>query len=275
MDEEYESLLKNKTWILTKLPSGRKPITTKWVYKLKRKVDGSIERYKARLVARGFSQRAGLDCKETFSPVVRLDSIRLILAIAAQEDLELVHFDVRTAFLHGLVEEEIYMLQPEGYEVDGDVVCKLVKSLYGLKQASRAWNTCFVKFLKKFDLIPLQKDSCILVRKSSMDKVTLMIAIYVDDGLACSSSKSLLKEVIAYLKMRFEISIMDPKCFVGLEIQRDRVKRTLTINQGYYISRIIKRFNMSNAKPASTPADINLKLTKLGGPDGEEKWLES
>lgn len=270
MDDEYESLMKNKTWILTKLPPGRKPITTKWVYKLKRKIDGSIERFKARLVARGFSQRAGLDYKETFSPVVRLDSVRLILAIAAHENLALIHFDVRTAFLHGTLEEDIYMLQPQGYEVKEDLVCKLVKSLYGLKQASRAWNTCFIEFLKKFNLVPLQKDSCILVRKASTDKITLLIAIYVDDGLACSSSKSLLKEVIAHLKSRFEISVMDPKCFVGLEIKRNRAERTLTISQNYYISRIIKRFNMSNAKPASTPADINLKLTKLGGADGEE-----
>lgn len=270
MDDEFLSLQKNETWKLVKLPKDRKPITSKWVYKVKRHTDGTIERYKARLVVRGFSQRVGLDYQETFSPVVRLDSIRILLAIAAEEDLEIVHFDVRTAFLHGSLDEDIYMIQPQGYEErEEELVCKLQKSLYGLKQASRAWNTCFVQFLKEYNLVPLKKDSCILVKRSE-DGITLVIAIYVDDGLACSNSMTLLKEVIRYLESRFEISVMDPTCFVGLQIYRDRANRSLTINQSYYIKRIIERFNMSNAKPVSTPAEMNVKMTSNGGPNGED-----
>ena len=269
MDDEYESLVKNKTWSLVKLPAGRTPITCKWVYKLKRNTDGSVARFKSRLVARGYSQKKGIDYKETFSPVARLESIRLILAVAAAEDMEMVHFDVRTAFLHGNLEEEIYMNQPEGYEKDVGLVCKLEKSLYGLKQASRAWNLCFTNFLKEFSLQSTYKDDCVFVKKESGIAV-LIIALYVDDGLICSTSRSLLNDVVAHLRSKFEVTTLDPKCFVGLQIERDRANKESFIHQQFYINKVVRRFELQNSKEISTPADSNQILCKDGTTDGRK-----
>ena len=139
MDEEMDSLHKNHTWDLCKLPKGRKSIGCKWVYTKKEGVLGTEVRFKARLVAKGFAQREGVDYNEVFSPVVKHTSIRVLLALVAQFDLELEQLDVMTAFLHGDLEEEIYMSQLEGYGVVGkeDFVCKLEKSLYGFKQSPR------------------------------------------------------------------------------------------------------------------------------------------
>ena len=152
MDEEFEALTKLGTWTLVPLPKGRRTIDCKWVYKVKYDKNGNVERYKARLVARGFTQRYGLDYKETFSPVVMMSSIRILITLVNQFDLEVMQIDVKTAFLHGSLDEEIFMAQPEGYKRGENLVCKLEKSLYGLKQASKQWNTCFAAFLLEFNL---------------------------------------------------------------------------------------------------------------------------
>lgn len=268
MKEEYNSLVKNNTWDLVSLPKGRKAVSSKWVFKIKRRTDGTVERFKSRLVARGYTQKAGIDFHETFSPVARLDSIRLILSTAAKEDLELFHFDVATAFLNGILEEEIYMTQPEGFEKNKKLVCRLNKSIYGLKQASRAWNTCFTSFLKLFNLKPLKKDNCVFIKKDGNSM--LILALYVDDGLLCSNNQRLLKQTISYLKSRFEIKVMDAKCFVGLQIVRNRRKRELFIYQQFYIEKAINRFNLKNCKLYSTPADNGRVLCKGGTVDGKE-----
>jgi hypothetical protein len=141
MQEEYDYLVINNTWSLVPLPKGRKPISCKWVFKIKHGVDGEVERYKARLVARGFTQTFGADYNETFAPVAKFVSIRCILALAAIEDMEIHQMEVKIAFLNGDLEKEIYMEQPEGFTQEGEhLVCKLHKSLYGLKQSPKAWN---------------------------------------------------------------------------------------------------------------------------------------
>jgi transposase InsO family protein len=268
MQEEYKSLVKNKTWTLMTLPPGRSAIKCKWVFKIKRTTDGNIERYKARLVACGYSQKPGIDYKETFSPVVRLDSVRIILALVAKYDLELIHFDVKTAFLNGSITENIYMQQPEGFEKGSALVCKLNRSLYGLKQASKVWNDCFVSFLKEFHLEPLQKDTCILVRKKPNDKARLIIAIYVDDGLACSDDVTLLDKVVKHLSERFDITVMEAKCFVGLQIHRDRTRKTMFINQQHYIEQVVKMYHLEESKDVSTPLDNHQRLCIQGTNDG-------
>ena len=143
--KDEKSLQKNDVWELVKLPNGRKTVGSKWVFKEKIGADGSIEHYKARLVAQGYSQQRGLDYDETFSPVVRTESVCALIALAAKNNMILHHLDVTTAFLNGTLDEEIYMKQPEGFEIKGKehLVCKLRKSIYGLKQASRCWNTAF------------------------------------------------------------------------------------------------------------------------------------
>lgn len=268
MDDEFNSLMKNQTWDLVNLPNGRKPIKCKWVFKIKCKADGSVERYKARLVAKGYSQKPGIDYSETFSPVVRLDSIRLILSMVTKMDLEMCHFDIKTAFLYGHLEEEIYMDQPEGYIKDTGKVCRLKRSLYGLKQAPRAWNKCFSDFLSEFELEPLVKDSCIFMKRDKSGEV-LIIALYVDDGLVCSSSITLLEKVIFHLRQRFEIKTMDPSCFVGLEIRRERNRGEMFITQKHYIERVAKRFSLDNSKDVATPMIPNQQLCIAGAMDGK------
>lgn len=272
MREEYESLIKNKTWNVEKLPTGQKVVRNKWVYKIKRKTDGSIDRFKARLVAKGYTQKYGFDYEETFSPVVRLDSIRLIFALVAKLDLDMIHFDIKTAFLHGELKENIWMEEPEGFETKSGYACKLLKSIYGLKQASRCWNQCFTDFLKKFSLKPIQSDSCVLIRVDERSK--LIIAIYVDDGLACSNDKLLLEEVISHLKGKFEITLMEAQCFLGLEILRDRKRKLLGISQKHYIEKIVSKFELAESVGAPTPIEANIKLVKNGVSDISSKPVQ-
>ena len=142
MKAEIESLYSNQVWTLVDLPANIKPIGCKWVYKRKRGPDGRVETFKARLVAKGYTQKEGIDYEETFSPVAMLKSIRILLSIAAHLDYEIWQMDVKTAFLNGHLEEDIYMMQPDGFVANNQEqkVCKLQKSIYGLKQASRSWN---------------------------------------------------------------------------------------------------------------------------------------
>jgi hypothetical protein len=184
MEEEIASLKKNNTWILTKLPDGRKTVKNKWVFKTKRHSDGSLDKYKARLVAKGYSQRKGIDFTETFAPVVRYDSIRAVLAVAAHLNLEITQFDVKTAFLHGDLKEEIYMDQPEEFEDGTDRVCRLVKGLYGLKQPPRAWNEKLHNFFAQQGLARSEADHSLYYGCDSKGGVIILV-VYVDDGLLC------------------------------------------------------------------------------------------
>jgi len=143
MQEEIHALEKNKTWSLTELPPHHNAIGVKWVYKIKRAGDGSIDHYKARLVVKGYRQRYGIDYDKVFAPVVRFDTIRLIISLAASNKWKIYQLDVKSAFLNGILEEEVYVQQPEGFRVAGkeSKVYRLIKALYGLKQAPRAWNS--------------------------------------------------------------------------------------------------------------------------------------
>ena len=156
MEREMESLKKHDVWELVDLPPGKKAIGSKWVYKVKTNADGSIERYKARLVAQGYNQKFGADYDETFCPVVRQESLRLLMAMSVQQGLEMHHVDVNTAFLNGTLEEEVYLRQPKGFvkNEEKNLVCKLKKSLYGLKQSSRCWNVTLDAHLKSMGFIP-------------------------------------------------------------------------------------------------------------------------
>ncbi|UYV74792.1 hypothetical protein LAZ67_12001004 [Cordylochernes scorpioides] len=185
MNEEMNSLTENDVFECTTLPPGQKPIDCKWVLKTKLNSKGEITRYKARLVAKGFVQKKGIDYEETFSPVARHDTIRTLLAIAANEDLKLVQFDIKTAFLYGDLQDQIYIKQPEGFNNGTDLVWKLKKSLYGLKQSPRCWNQKIVNFMKERCLKESTADPCLFFRKTN-DQL-LIIAIYVDDGIIAAN----------------------------------------------------------------------------------------
>ncbi|CAK9796221.1 Retrovirus-related Pol polyprotein from transposon TNT 1-94 [Anthophora plagiata] len=165
MDEEMLAFKENHTWTLCALPQGKRVIGCKWVFSIKKDAAGNLKRYKARLVAKGFRQRAGINYFDTFTPVVRYESIRILLAIAAKKDYEIMKFDVKTAFLYGDLQEEIYLDQPPGYKNDRlpDAVFKLHRSLYGLKQSPKCWNEKFTKFLKEFNLVNIASDQCVFV----------------------------------------------------------------------------------------------------------------
>ena len=188
MENEHQALLRNKTWHLVPRPKGRNVIGCKWVYKVKRKADGTIDRYKARLVAKGFKQRYGIDYEDTFSPVVKAATIRLILSVAVSRNWSLRQLDVQNAFLHGYLEEEVYMQQPPGYEDMSHLnyVCKLDKALYGLKQAPRAWYARLCKRLQELGFLPSKADTSLFYY--SRGEYTIYILVYVDDIIVASSS---------------------------------------------------------------------------------------
>ena len=159
-EEELTSIEKNNTWVLVELPKGFKPIGLKWVFKIKRNADGSISKYKARLVAKGYVQRHGIDYDEVFAPVARVETIRMVIALAASKNWEIHHLDVKTAFLHGELKEEVYVTQPEGFVIKGEETkfYRLHKALYGLRQAPRAWNVKLNQILKGLGFVRCSKE---------------------------------------------------------------------------------------------------------------------
>ena len=161
MDDEMRSLEKNDTWVLTELPTGKKTVLNKWVFRIKTEPDDK-RRFKARLLVKGYSHRKGIDYAKIFSPIVKLTSIRILLSVVASENLHLEQMDVKTTFLHGDLDKEIYMQQPEGFVVPGKehMVCKLTRSLYGLKQAPRQWYKKFDSFMTKSGFCKAEKDPC-------------------------------------------------------------------------------------------------------------------
>lgn len=269
MDEEYESLLRNETWTMTELPQDRTPIQCKWVFTIKERPNCTTPRYKARLVAKGFIQKPGIDYGETFAPVMKMDSIRIILSLATYYNLNMVHFDVKTAFLHGELDEELYLMQPEGFDDGTNQVCRLKKGLYGLKQASKSWNDKLNKFLEDFGLKRIYSDQCVYFMNA--DGIIIIIGIYVDDGLLCSNSEDATKRILDYFEKHFEITIEEANCFVGLQIERDPLNNTLKIHQRSYLEKVLRKFNMEDCKVLSTPMDINAKLTKSTEKSNNEK----
>ena len=253
MEDEYKSLITNKTWELTERPQ-KNILRNRWVYRIKRGSNNKIERYKARLVVKGFQQIEGLDYVETFAPVVRFDSVRLILAIAASEDMKLRQFDVKTAFLHGSLDEEIYMEQPIGFTDNTDKVCRLLKSLYGLKQASRKWNERFLDFIKKMNFEISKVDPCVFIKRED-GSLTLM-TIYVDDGLIASNDRLVIDIISKQLEKEFEVKIGEVNCYLGLEIRRNE-KGSYICDQKSYIDKLLRKYGMENSRPVATPIDSN------------------
>jgi Reverse transcriptase (RNA-dependent DNA polymerase)/gag-polypeptide of LTR copia-type/Integrase core domain len=268
MDLEYNAIVDADTWDLVDKPKHCRTVGCKWVFKIKENSDGSISRYKARLVAKGYTQQEGIDYYETFAPVAKFQSIRGLLAIGAHHDYEIHQMDVVSAFLNGDIDAEVYMEQPEGYITKGneEKVCKLKKCLYGLKQASKAWYEKIDATLKQLNFSSLDADTCIYSLHEG--DTVIYIALYVDDLLILTNSKSKLDSVKDYLGQQFQMKDLgEVQNVLGLQINRDRRNRRLTISQEKYVRDMLKRFSLDQCKSVRTPLEPNSKLCRTE--DGE------
>ncbi|KAD4178669.1 hypothetical protein E3N88_27260 [Mikania micrantha] len=265
MMEEMDSLHKTQTWQLVDRPNNQKLVDCKWIYKLKEGIEGVVEpRYKARLVAKGFTQREGIDYTEIFSPVVKHTSIRVMLAITVVYDLELEQLDVKTAFLHGVLDEQIYMKQPLGFVKEGEEnkVCLLKKSLYGLKQSPRQWYRRFDECMIKSGFIRSNFDSCVYTMEYVQGKFIYLL-LYVDEMLIACEDIEQIGHVKKLLMCEFDMKELGPaKKILGIEIERDRVNRRLYLTQKSYIRKVLLNYSMENSKPVVTPLAQHFKLSK-------------
>ncbi|KAK1558069.1 hypothetical protein QYE76_008359, partial [Lolium multiflorum] len=246
---------------------SRKAVENKWIFKRKTDADGNITVYKARLVAKGFRQIQGVDYDETFSPVAKLKSMRILLAIAAFFDYEIWQMDVKTAFLNGDIEEELYMVQPKGFidPKNADKVCKLQRSIYGLKQASRSWNLRFDRVIKDFGFIRTHGEACIY-KKVSGSSVAFLI-LYVDDILLIGNDIELLSSIKGYLNKSFSMKDLGEAAYIlGIKIYRDRSRRLIGLSQSTYLDKILKKFRMDESKKGFLPMLPGKVLSKTQGP---------
>ncbi|MCO5595088.1 hypothetical protein L7F22_049126 [Adiantum nelumboides] len=271
MDSEYQSLMDNNTWQLVPAPANRKLVTCNWLLRKKFHSDGSVSRYKARLVARGFSQVPGMDYNETFSPVLQITTFRVLIAIAAQFHFLLHQMDVRIVFLHGNLEEEIYMIQPPGYisSEHPNHVCRLLKSLYGLKQSPRQWYRRFHRCMINLGYLRLQSDPNVYSRHSS--GIFLLLAIYVDDILPLCNSPSELAVAKEELHSSFSMTDMGYLHFcLGIQVQQDAPHGIITISQQSYINSLLKKYQMEACKGMDTPLPVSLKIQQTDAPSRAE-----
>ena len=263
MEQEMESMYSNSVWELVDLPESVRPIGCKWIYKKKRGVDGKVETFKTRLVAKGYTQMEGVDYEETFSPVAMLKSIRFLLSIVAALDYEIWQMDVKTAFLNGYLDESIYMMQPEGFIVEGQEqkVCKLLRSIYGLKQASRSWNLRFDETIKTFSFEQNVDEPC--VYKYIKETKVVFLVLYVDDILLIGNDIGLLSDVKKWLVEKFQMKDLGQASYVlGIQIIRDRKNRLLELSQASYIDKVLARFSMQNSKKGQLPTRHGIILSK-------------
>ena len=259
MRAEMEALEKNHTWQLVSLPKGRKTVGCKWVFTVKYGPTGLVDRYKARLVAKGFTQTYGIDFQETFSPVAKLNTIRILLSLAANLDWPLHQFDVKNAFLHGDLEEEIYMEIPPGYSHSGSqqLVCKLEKALYGLKQSPRAWFGRFCSAMNKYGYTQSDSDHTLFYRKRH-EKIAVLI-IYVDDMIITGDDQDEIDRLEKRLSEEFEMKDLGGlKYFLGIEVVR--TKEGISLSQRKYVLDLLTETGMLDCKPVDTPVVQNLKL---------------
>lgn len=259
MEAEYQSLLHNNTWELVDLPSNKKVIPCKWIYKTKTDEDGNVTRHKARLVVKGYQQKKGIDYHEIYAPVVRYSSIRYLIGLAVKYGLKIHQMDAVTAFLQGDIEEDIYMAQPPQFE-EGNKVCLLKKSIYGLKQASRQWNKKLNTTLLEIGMSRSKIDPCIYYRTvSELDM--LFLTVYVDDILCFFNNEETALMIKKKLNEKFHMKDLgEAKCCIGFKISQNIGQNEITLDQSVYIKKILARFNMSDCKSVYTPCDPNVQL---------------
>ncbi|GJY90673.1 putative RNA-directed DNA polymerase [Tanacetum coccineum] len=261
MNNEMEALFRNKTWVLVDLPPNRKTIGCKWLWKIKYKSSGEIERYKARLVAKGFSQRNGIDYEETFSPVVKMVTVRCIISLVVHYNWPLFQLDVNNAFLYGDLHEDVYMDLPPGYYDPSETrVCKLVKSLYGLKQASRQWNEKLTSVLNEHGFVHSMNDYSLFVKHDSNN--ILILLVYVDDIVITGSNLDEINKFKRFLASKFQIKDLGSlKYFLGIEVLEN--KNGICLSQRKYYMELLSEYGLLACKPVATPMQQNVSLSHI------------
>jgi hypothetical protein len=261
MDEEMASLLSNNTWTLEILPAGVQPIPVKWVYKIKRDAKGNVERFKARLVAKGYRQKEGIDFDEVFAPVSKYSTFRTLLAFVAANDLELHQLDIKTAFLNGELEEDVYVQQPPGYMDGGpQLACHLQKALYGLRQAPRSWHLCLKAELQSIGFTESEADPGLYIHFINDNPAYLLV--YVDDILIAASDLETVNFIKTSLAKRFKAhDIGEASLFLGMSIIRDRPIKQIKLSQERATTDLIARYGLDTAKIKSIPISPAIKLS--------------
>ncbi|OMP02866.1 Reverse transcriptase, RNA-dependent DNA polymerase [Corchorus capsularis] len=263
IDAELHALEANKTWSIVDLPPHKSPVGCKWVFKVKYKSYGSIERYKARLVAKGYTQQEGIDFHETFAPVAKMTTVRCLLAIASTKNWPLYQLDVQNALLHGDLDEEVYMSLPPGVTSKGEnSVCKLHKSLYGLRQASLQWFAKFSTALLTYGFVQSRSDYSLFIKSSKTDFVAILV--YVDDIVITGNNSKLIDSVKNALQRQFSIKDLGSlKYFLGLEVARS--KQGIYLSQRKYTLELLSETGLAGARPLYVPMEQNTKLSAHEG----------
>ncbi|KAJ0621525.1 putative RNA-directed DNA polymerase [Helianthus annuus] len=267
MNSEMEALNRNNTWVLADLPKGRKAIGCKWVYKIKYKSSCEIERYKARLVAKGYSQKEGVDFDETFSPVVKMVTVRCVLGLAVENNCPLYQLDINNAFLYGNIDEDIYMTLPEGYFSENETkVCKLVKSLYGLKQAPRKWNEKLTSVLLENGFVQSKSDYSLFIK--DVGSVFIALLVYVDDIIVTGNNEQEIKKFKQFLSSNFMIKDLGKlKFFLGIEVLYS--EQSICLSQRKYCLELLSDFGLLGCKPVNVPIEQNYIISaKCKSDDG-------
>ncbi|CAL9007544.1 unnamed protein product [Prunus brigantina] len=272
METELEMIEKNDTWELVNRPSDKPIIGVKWVYKTKLNLDGSVQKNKARLVAKGYSQKPGIDFNETFAPVARLDTVRTLIALAAQRGWKLFQLDVKSAFLNGVLHEEVYVDQPPGFVIKNkeDGVYRLKKALYGLKQAPRAWydeiNSYFTT--AGFQRSPSEATLYVKTEESGI----LIVSLYVDDIIYTGSSRELMMEFKIEMMRQYEMTDLGLlHHFLGLGVIQ--AESYIFLHQKKYAKTLLDKFGFKDCKVVATPLAMNEKLSKEDGSEQADEGV--
>jgi hypothetical protein len=264
MQEEFDALTLNQTWTLVPSPPGANIVSGKWIFRHKFNSDGSLSRHKARWVVRGFSQQAGIDFDETFSPVVKPATIRIVLSLSLTNNWPIHQLDVKNAFLHGHLNEVVYSQQPSGFNDPQHPthVCRLLKSLYGLKQAPRAWFQRFSSHARSLGFVESKSDASLFILRRGTDLAYLLL--YVDDIILTASSQAFLTTITTALSHEFAMKDLGPlHHFLGISVTR--TPTSLHLSQKQYLLDVLSRAGMSDCHPVSTPTDTQSKLSATSG----------
>lgn len=262
MDLEINAIQKNNTWYLTELPAGARRIGVKWVYKTKVNEHGEVEKYKARLVAKGYAQKYGIDYEEVYAPVSRMDTVRMFLALAAQRDWSVYQLDVKSAFLHGNLTKDVYVDQPQGYEVKTAMhkVYKLNKALYGLKQAPRAWFSRIEAYFLNEGFEKCGSEQTLFTKVSKQGKL-LVISLYVDDLIFAGDDENMVVEFKQSMMNEFDMTDLGKmRFFLGIEVLQ--LSEGIFIHQRKYVLEVLKKFGMEHCNSVQNPSCPGFKISR-------------